>query len=268
MNDNVPHRFATARRERFIGNGLQRQGLAASHLLVGGDHGHRAGIDDPLAQRLRGESGEDDGMHRSDARARLHRGNALDGHWHVNDDPVAFGDPHGTQAVGQLADLRMQLRIRDPRDQSVVGLKHDRRLVRVAQLQVAVQAVVRNVELPVLEPAVERRMILVQRPGERLVPADAIACVPSPEAFIVCLCGRAEGLIGRHARNVRLIHELGRRIDELELLLQGCNIRHWQFLWTMRAWVLRVRPESTVNSQRSAHERGPDSLPIRAPRRV
>ena len=38
-------------RERFVDDGLQRQGLAAAHLLVGGDHRDRAGVDDAFAAR-------------------------------------------------------------------------------------------------------------------------------------------------------------------------------------------------------------------------
>ena len=49
VDDDVADRFAAAQAERLVDDGLQRQRLAAAHLLVGGDHHHRAGVDDAVA---------------------------------------------------------------------------------------------------------------------------------------------------------------------------------------------------------------------------
>ena len=97
-------------------------------------------------------------MRRPDARARLHRHHALDRHRNVDDDPVAFLDAARLEAVGELADSDVELAIRHPSDRAVVGLEHDRGFVCVAVLEIAVEAVVRSVELAVLEPFVERSL--------------------------------------------------------------------------------------------------------------
>ena len=60
--------------------------------------------------------------------------------------------------VRELRDLVEQLAVGDARHRAVVGLEDDRRLVLDRRAHVAVQAVVRGVELAVLEPLVERRV--------------------------------------------------------------------------------------------------------------
>src|SRR5207248_6657502 len=70
----------------------------------------------------------------------------------------------------------------DLRHLAVVGLENDRGLVRVPVFQVAIETVVRGVELAVFEPLVERRVGLVERFGERLVPHELVAGELRPEA--------------------------------------------------------------------------------------
>src|SRR5262249_34227927 len=94
------------------------------------------------------------------------------------------------------------------------------------RLEMAIEAVVRSVDLAVVEPAEERRLGLVQRPGERLVPGEVLAGEPRPEALEVALGLVAQRLVGGHARDVRLLDELrGRRKEPilLEHGLDGCG---------------------------------------------
>ena len=95
--------------------------------------------------------------------------------------------PSDLQAVGEAADPLEQLPVRDLRHRPVVGLEDDRDLVGVAVRDVAVEAVVGDVELPVLEPLVERRVRLVERLGERLVPQQLLPRELRPEAGEVAL---------------------------------------------------------------------------------
>ncbi|XQU70162.1 hypothetical protein OJJOAM_002893 [Cupriavidus sp. H18C1] len=201
IDHHVPDRLAAAERQRLVGDRLQRQRLAAAHLLVGGQQRDRADVDQPLLQRLGGEAAEHDRMGGADAGAGLHRADALDRHRHVDHDAVALADAQRLQAIGQLAHARMQLAIGNPGDRAVVGLEHDRDLVGVAVLEIALQAVVRGVQLAVLEPLVERRVALVQHLGEGLGPDQLLAGMARPEAFVVALGLFAQRAVGVHAGN-------------------------------------------------------------------
>src|SRR4029079_6443070 len=82
------------------------------------------------------------------------------------------------------------------------------------RLQVPVEAVLGGVELAVVVPLVERRVRLVEGFRERLAPAQLLARETRPESLEVLLGLRAQGVVGGHARDVRLLHErLGRRED-------------------------------------------------------
>ncbi|MCY1293976.1 hypothetical protein D9M70_432540 [compost metagenome] len=218
VDDHVFDGLAAAQRQRIVGDGLQRQRLAAAHLLVGGDQRHRAHVDQPLLQRLGGEAAEHHRVRRPQARAGLHRGHALDRHRHVDHDPVALPDAERLQAVGQAAHLGVQFTVGDTRHGAVVGLEHDRDLVGVAVFKVAVQAVVGGIELAVLEPLVERRIALVQHLGEGLVPVQQLTCVARPEAFVVAFGFLAQRAVGVHAGNRGLAGERLGRVEHAVLL--------------------------------------------------
>ena len=91
-------------------------------------------------------------------------------------------DAERLQAVGEPADAVIELPVGDLRHRAVVGLEDDRDLFGVAVREVAVEAVVRDVELAVVEPLVERRVRLVERLRERLVPQQLVARELRPEA--------------------------------------------------------------------------------------
>ena len=91
-------------------------------------------------------------MRGADPRTCLHRHDDLDRHRHVDEDAIALLDAASFQRVGELADLLVQLLVADLRNLAVVGFEDDRDLIRL-RLEVTVQAVVRSVELTVVEPA-------------------------------------------------------------------------------------------------------------------
>src|SRR5690606_22546410 len=70
--------------------------------------------------------------------------------------------------------------------------------------EMTVEAVVGDVHLPVVEPLVERRLAVVERAGERLVPGQVLARQASPEREMVALGLGPQGLVLRRPGNVRL----------------------------------------------------------------
>ena len=120
--------------------------------------------------------------------------------------------PSDLQAVREAADPVEQILIGDLRHRSVIGLEDDRHLVGVAVGDVAVEAVVGDIELPVLEPFVERRARLVERSREGLVPQHLVARELRPEAGEIPGGGRVERVeIGLF--HIRLRDEIARRLE-------------------------------------------------------
>src|SRR6202158_6301033 len=185
VNDDAAARFASPERERLVNDSLERQRLAAALLLVGGDDRDRPGVDDALLERLCREASEHDRMGRADPRARLHRDHAFDRHRHVDDDPVAFLDAERLQRIGETAYAMVEILIGNSRHRPIVVLEDDRDLVRVAVFQVAIETVVRDIELPVLEPFVERRVGFVEHFAKRLLPRQRRARGPRPKTLAI-----------------------------------------------------------------------------------
>ncbi|VTL98130.1 Uncharacterised protein [Pseudomonas aeruginosa] len=132
---------------------FQRNVLAAAHALVGGDHGAAVGIEDAVAQRVRRKAAEHHRVHRADAGAGEHGVGGLGNHRHVDADPVALLHPAALQHVGQAADVVVQLAVGDMRGfAGIVAFPDDGDLLAAA-LQMAVDAVVGDVQLAALEPA-------------------------------------------------------------------------------------------------------------------
>ncbi len=213
VDDDVADALAAAHAERLVDDRLERQVLAAARLLVGGDHRDRAGVDDALLQRLRREAAEHDRVRRADARAGLHRDHAFDRHRHVDEDAIALPDAERLEPVGEPAHAVIELPVGDLRHRAVVGLEDDRDLVRVAVREIAVEAVVGDIELAVVEPLVERRVGLVERPRERLLPQHLVPRELRPETGEIRGGARVErvevGLL-----DIRLRDELARRLED------------------------------------------------------
>ena len=121
------------------------------------------------------KAAEHDRVSGSNARAGLHRNHDLDRHRHVDQDAVAFLDAVVLQRIRELADFLVQVAVGDLRDGAVVGLEDDRDLVGVAVGQIAIEAVVRGVQLTVGEPLVEGSVRLVEDLSEGLGPVDVLA---------------------------------------------------------------------------------------------
>src|SRR4051794_17049456 len=88
-----------------------------------------------------------------------------------------------------------------------------------------VEAVVRGVQLAVMEPAKERRLRFVEHLGEGLRPGKRLAPEARPEAFEIALGLRDELAIGLHAGEVRLLDERWRGRKDPLLLQHRFNGR-------------------------------------------
>ena len=119
---------------------------------VGRDEHLAAAVLDPGGERLCAVAAEDDGVDGADARAGEHGDDELVDHWHVDGHALPLLDPLRLEHVGELADLLVQLRVRDlALVARVVALPEEGRLA-AALLEVPVQAVVAQVGLGVPHP--------------------------------------------------------------------------------------------------------------------
>jgi hypothetical protein len=165
----------------------------------------------------------------------------LDRHRHVDDDAVALLHAERLESVGEPAHALVKIAIGDVRDLAIVGLENDGDLVRVAVLEIPVEAVVRDVQLAVREPLVVRRAAFVERLRERLSPCQVLAREIGPEPLEVSGGLRVHRLpVG--LLHVRLGHEGLRRLEHALFLHDGLDRRHCNLLRRQRC---RGRPASS-----------------------
>jgi hypothetical protein len=107
--------------------------------------------------------------------------------------------PAPFSALAKLADHGVQLFVGNVGHLAVVAFKDDGFFVFSGCAEVAVQAVVRSVELTVGKPFVKRGAGLVQRLGERLLPAQVFTRQTGPKPLEIFLGFRAQRLVSRHA---------------------------------------------------------------------
>ena len=125
-------------------------------------------------------------MNGADTCAGLHRNDRFRNHRHVNDDPVACDYTQRLQPIGESADLGVQIAITEPPDITRFAFENNRRFVTMFS-QVYIQAVVRNVEFAVTEPAIVRCIAFVEDNLERLVPVQVFPRQVRPEFLRVFL---------------------------------------------------------------------------------
>ncbi len=138
--------------QRFVGDLLQRDDAAATKAAIGSDEEARAGIVDPIAQRLGREAAEDHGVHGADARAGEHRDRELGNERQVDGDAIAAADAERLQDVRELADFAMQVVVGQGAPIAGLAFPHDRRLVAASGAEMAIETVDRRVDRPADEP--------------------------------------------------------------------------------------------------------------------
>ena len=168
--------------QSIVDNLLGANQLATALALVRGYDDLALGIDDPVAQRVGRETGENDRVDGSDSGAGEEGDESLGNHGEVDGYGVALADAHLLEDVGGLGDLAKELAVGDIATfAGLVGFVDDGDLVGVLD-GVPVDAVVRGVELAFQEPGViafgERAAV---HSLEILGPAQQLAGLPPPE---------------------------------------------------------------------------------------
>ena len=112
-----------------------------------------AAITKPVCDARRREAGEHHNMHGADACARQHGDGALRHHRQVDRDPVALAYAKPAQRIGKAADLGMQLPVRQDAAVILRLALPDQRIAVAMQVEMAIQAVDRDIQDAVGEPA-------------------------------------------------------------------------------------------------------------------
>ena len=125
-------------------------------------------------------------MHCADASNCLHRDYCLRNHRHINCNAVAWLNAEVDKCVCGLLNLTGQFGIGDFFSVTRFTFEEDCGALAIAGLNVAVEAVIRDVELAIGKPLGERRVAPVEGLGEWLVPMK-LAGLISPKAKAVGL---------------------------------------------------------------------------------
>ena len=196
--------------EGLVDVGLELDDLAAAPAAVGGDDELGLAVVDAVLERLGAEAAEDDGVDGPDAGAGQHGDDRLGDHRHIDGDAVALAHPHVLEDVGDPADVEMELLVGDGADIARLALEDDRGLVLAVGAEVAVEAVLGDVELAAGEPLRVRRIPL-EGLFERLAPDEMLLGLTGPELFWAIDRLGVELLVQGLAPKICLGFELGRR---------------------------------------------------------
>ncbi len=145
--------FHRAPLERLVRVGLQRHAASAAQTFIGRDNELRVAVQNPVFQAVRRKAAEHNRVNRADTRAGQHGVGRFGNHGQIEGDAIAFFDAPCLKGVRQTAHVFMQFRITYvflfgwavafPDDGGLLG----------AQRQMTVDAVIRDVQRAVLEPA-------------------------------------------------------------------------------------------------------------------
>ncbi len=158
--------------QRLVDGRLQRAGRALAVAAVGGDHDAGIGVLDAGGQCVGRVAAEDDRVRRADPGAGQQRDGRLGDHRQVDRHTVAGVHPEFGERVGRLADLVFEFRVGDAAAVARLALEVQGDAVAVSGLDVPVDAVVGDVQLPVREPFGEGRVRPVERLGRFGPPAE------------------------------------------------------------------------------------------------
>ena len=198
--------LAATHGQAFVHDGFEWQLLTAAHLEIGRDNGHGASINDAFLQCLGREAAEHHTVRSANTGTGLHGNHAFQRHGHVDQHAVALLHAVGLEGIGKLAHTGQQFFVGGLGDGAVIGFKNHGHLVFSGCTDVLVQAVGRSIEFTVIKPFVERRVGLVQRAGERLVPEHVFAGQAGPKAFEVFFGLFAKGVVTVHTGNTGCFH--------------------------------------------------------------
>ena len=203
---------------RLVDASLEGHEAAAAPALIGSDDRDCGGVVHAIPNGLGAEPAEDHRVRCPDSSAGEHRHGQLRDHRHVDPDPVAPLDPELLERVGEAADPGEQLGVGDRSRVALLTLEVVGDLLALSGLDVAVQAVVGDVQLTTDEPLGEGKIPFEHR-VERPVPADVLLRLLSPEALGVGGRGFEEALVG----DPRFREELRARSERTPLVEQGVD---------------------------------------------
>ena len=138
INDDAVHGLAAAHSQRLIHHRFDRHGFATAHLLIGGDDGGDARVDDALVHALGAKAAKHHRVRGPYARARLHGHHALHAHRHIDQHAVAFFHAAPFQRVGQFAHLLQDVVVAVLARQAIVALRNHRHALAVPRFHMAV----------------------------------------------------------------------------------------------------------------------------------
>ncbi len=167
----------------LIGGVFERHDVAAPPAAVGGDHSLDWLSLMRSRRRIGGEAAEDDRVDRADAGAGQHGDRGFGDHRQVDGDAVALRDAQAQKHVGELADLAVQVPIGQDALIARLAFEDDRGFVAARAVQVPVQAVGGDVELPAEEPLGVGRVPFADR-IPRLCPVQKFPSLFSPPASV------------------------------------------------------------------------------------
>src|SRR6266851_4070112 len=236
-------------RDRVVGVPLEGNDVALAVAAIRGDEDLRLGVVDATGEGLRREASEHDRERRPDPRAGQHGHRKLRDHRHIDRDAVALPDAEGLQSVGGARRLVEELLVGDGPGVARLALPVVGDLRPPPGVHMAVEAVLRDVELAAAEPLGVRRLPL-ENLGKRLPPGES-ARLLRPEGLEVA----RRTLVDTGVPDVRLRREPRRRREAAVLSREGLERgaalsgrrvgRHWS------------RPPGVLRAEYAARERSP-----------
>ena len=166
--------------QRAIDACLEFDDAAPAPAPVRGDDELGLAVVHPILDRFRTESAKDHGVDHAEPRAREHGHRGFRDHRQVDGRPVAFLQTEGREHVGELADFAMKLPVRQGADIARLTLENNRRLVLPVRAQVAIETILRQIQVPSGEPLGMRQLPFENR-LEGPVPQKIFFRLPRPE---------------------------------------------------------------------------------------
>ena len=132
---------------------------------IGSNHQFGFGIFEATAESFGTKPPKDHSVGRTNPRTGEEGNDGFGDHWHINSDAIAFFDPQFFHGVGELTNLMVQLGVGEGTRVTGFPFPDEGGFIFAPSFQVAIEAVMGNVDLAVDKPFCEGRL-----PIEHLIP--------------------------------------------------------------------------------------------------
>ena len=193
----------------FVNVLFQRQLLAATPAIVGGDLQLGLGVVVAVGDRFAGKTAKNHGMHRPNPSTGQHGNDQLGNHRQVDRDHVALRHAQRLEDPGELADLAMQLGVSELPRVSRLAFPDECQLVLDGRAEMPVETVERGVCFSADEPLGEG-LFPIEHALPRLNQCNSSAGT-SPKTLQVVGGFAPQLFVGRQRRNAGTAGKLGRR---------------------------------------------------------